>query len=170
MVAVRPNYYDACREQEFTLLGMGRNQRKRVQRMEVGDRVLFYVMERLLFGATASVASTYFEDQTPTWPSLDPDETFAWRVNIKGDVVLSDEYAVDARLLAPSMEYVKKWAPEQWPLAFQGPLHLIPKKDFGLIEDEMRRRRPRPDVRLTPDPRHGPAAREALASSRIGQR
>ena len=165
MVAVRPDYYDVCYEQGFTLLGMGRNQRKRVQRMEVGDRVLFYVMERMVFGATASIAATYVEDPTPLWPSLHPDETFAWRVKIKPDVTLDDDHVIDARLLAPTLEYVKKWAPELWHMAFQGPLHLIPKKDFGLIEDEMRRGRPRPDVDLKPDPRHGPAAREALVST-----
>ena len=38
MVAVRPEYYDKCAEMGFNLLGMGRNQRKRVQRMEIGDR------------------------------------------------------------------------------------------------------------------------------------
>ena len=165
MVAVRPDYYDVCRDQGFTLLGMGRNQRKRVQRMEIGDRVLFYVMERMIFGATASIAATYVEDPTPLWPSIDPDETFAWRVKIKSDIALDDEHVIDARLLAPTLEYVKKWAPELWHMAFQGPLHLIPKKDFGLIEDEMRRGRPRPIVDLVPDPRHGPAAREAAFSS-----
>ena len=165
MVAVRPDYYDVCREQGFTLLGLGWNQRKRVQRMEIGDRVLFYVTERMVFGATASVAATFIEDPTPLWPSVDPNETFAWRVKIKPEFILDDDHVIDARLLAPTLEYVKKWAPELWPMAFQGPLHLIPKKDFGLIEDEMRRGRPRPQVDLTPDPRHGPAAREALVGA-----
>ena len=165
MVTVRPGYFDVCREQEFTLLGMGNIQRKRVQRMEIGDRVLFYVIERMVFGATASVASTYFEDHEPLWPSPEPNETFAWRVKTKPDVMLDDEHVIDARLLAPTLEYVKKWAPELWPMAFQGPLHLIPKRDFGLIEDEMRRGRTRPQVDLRPDPRHGPAAREALVGT-----
>ena len=150
MVAVAPEYYDACREQGFTLLGMGRTQRKRVQRMEVGDRVLFYVNQRMVFGATASVMSTYFEDEAAVWPSPDPEEKFAWRVRTKPDCVTDDEHAIDARFIAPRMEYVKKWAPEQWPLAFQGLLHLVPKRDFGLIEHEMRRGRPRPVVQLGP--------------------
>ena len=166
MVTVRPDYYDICREQGFALLGMGGGQRKRVQRMEIGDRVLFYVMERMVFGATATVASTYFEDHERLWPSPEADETYAWRVKIKPEVTLDDEHVIDARLLAPSLEYVKKWAPELWSMAFQGPLHLIPKKDFGLIEDEMRRGTARPRVDLSPDPRHGPAAREALVSGR----
>ena len=86
------------------------------------------------------------------------------------EVTLDDDHVIDARLLAPTLEYVKKWAPELWSMAFQGPLHLIPKKDFGLIEDEMRRGRTRPHVELTPDPRHGPAAREALVGARAPAR
>ena len=161
MVSVRPEYYDICVEKNFSLLGMGKQQKKRAQRMEIGDRVLFYVAERMVFGATVSVADTYFEDENPIWPSIDPEEAFAWRVRTKPDVVLTEEYAIDCRLIAPRMEYVKKWAPEDWPLAFQGLLHLIPKKDFQLIEEEMRRGRKRPQIVLTPDPRHGPGAREA---------
>jgi hypothetical protein len=151
MVAVRPEYYDKCVEQKFTLLGMGRSQRKRVQRMEVGDRVLFYVTVRMVMGAVTTVASTYFEDDTPTWPPLEPGDNLAWRVKIKPDVVLDDNHLVDARLIAPRMQYVKKWAPEQWPLAFQGLLHLIPKQDFALIEDEMRKGVGRPEVTLGDD-------------------
>jgi hypothetical protein len=146
MVAVRPEYYDKCAEQGFTLLGMGRNQRKRVQRMEIGDRVLFYVSVRLVFGVVATVSSTFFEDSTPRWPSTEPDESFAWRVKLTPNVILDDEHLVDARLIAPRMQYVKKWAPEQWPLAFQGLLHLVPKQDFALIEDEMAKGVKRPDI------------------------
>ena len=148
MVAVRPEYYDKCVEQKFMLLGMGKAHRKRVQRMEIGDRVLFYVTVRMVFGATASVSSTYFEDESETWPSTEADERFAWRVKIEPDVVLDDEHLMDARLIAPRMQYVKKWAPEQWPLAFQGLLHLIPKQDFALIEDEMQKGVKRPEINL----------------------
>ena len=146
MVAVRPEYYDKSAEMGFNLLGMGRNQRKRVQRMEIGDRILFYVSVREVFGAAASVSSTYFEEQTPVWPSNEPGEHYAWRVKLKPDVVLDEAHMIDARLIAPRMQYVKKWAPEHWPLAFQGLLHLIPKQDFALIEDEMNRGRLRPTV------------------------
>ena len=94
MVAVRPDFYDACVEQKFTVLGMGRIQRKRVQRMELGDRILFYVTGRMVFGATASVSSTYFEDDTPLWPSTEADEHFAWRVKIQSDVKIGKINAV----------------------------------------------------------------------------
>jgi hypothetical protein len=42
-------------------------------------------------------------------------------------------------MLAPRLEYVRRWVPEDWPLAFFDKLHLIPQKDFRLIEGEMQR-------------------------------
>ena len=34
---------------------------------------------------------------------------------------------------------MKRWLPESWPLAFFDTLHLIPQRDFSLIEGEMKR-------------------------------
>ena len=152
MVAVHPGYYDASREAGFTVLGMGRAQKKRAQRMEIGDRVLYYVTELMVFAVAATVTGTYFEDATPIWPSPDPEETYAWRVKTRPDKVLNERERLDARLIAPRMEYVRRWTPEHWPLAFQGLLHLIPKKDFQFIEAEMHRKPRRPQPVVAPDP------------------
>ena len=47
---------------------------------------------------------------------------------------------IDARQLAPRLDYVRKWPPENWHIAFaQSNLHILPKKDFVLVEEEMRR-------------------------------
>ena len=62
-----------------------------------------------------------------------------WRVQIRSDVVLNWYEYLDARQIAPRMLYVKRWAPEDWPLAFQGQIHLLSSQDFALIESEMRR-------------------------------
>ncbi|MQF87375.1 MAG: EVE domain-containing protein [SAR202 cluster bacterium] len=164
MVAVHEDYYQVCADRKFSVLGMGKQQRKRVQRMEIGDRVLFYVYESATFCAIASISETYFEDETIVWPITDKEDSYSWHVKINADITLDDAHAIDARLIAPRLEYVKKWAPELWPLAFQGLLHLIPKKDFLLIEHEMYRGVKRPEVKWDYDPRHGPLAREAQHS------
>ena len=164
MVAVHQDYYDACSERDFSILGMGKQQRKRVQRMEIGDRVLFYVFESTAFAAITTISGTYFEDESILWPSSEMEGSYSWHVSIKADIVLDNFHTIDARLLAPRLEYVKKWAPELWPLAFQGLLHLIPKKDFLLIENEMKRGAIRPDFKMNTDPRHGPLSREAQHS------
>ncbi|MFN3974688.1 MAG: hypothetical protein ACK4K2_05385, partial [Dehalococcoidia bacterium] len=46
---------------------------------------------------------------------------------------------VDARLLAPSLEYVKRWRPEDWPLAFLEQVHILSRRDFEVVEAELRR-------------------------------
>ena len=139
MVALTPEHFRLTREHGLDVLGMGRNRKKRVQRMEVGDRLLFYLFNIRAFAAAATVKSTCFEDHTIIWSSDDSQETFPWRVTIKPDVVLQEDEFIDARLVAPRLDYVRKWTPEKWPLAFQGPLHLVPKKDLLLLEDEMRK-------------------------------
>lgn len=141
MVVVRQDYAEVCRRQGFTLLGMPRLQKKRVQRMEVGDRLLLYVSDLQAFVAVATIASPVAGDESPLWPAATPGETYPWRLKLTPNVVLDEQRMVDARLLAPRLDYVRKWTPERWPLAFVGPLHLIPKHDFQLIEHEMRRAR-----------------------------
>ena len=68
-------------------------------------------------------------------------------MKISPDEVLEDDRRICAYEIGPSLEYVKKWAPEQWELAFFGMLHIIPQRDFNLLEEEMRKlqRQPVPD-------------------------
>jgi hypothetical protein len=74
-------------------------------------------------------------------------------VRLTPSIVLDETDYIDALEVGPRLEYVKRWPPERWPLAFHDTLHLLPQKDFRLIEGEMkkivsrrrgRRRRGRP--------------------------
>ena len=46
---------------------------------------------------------------------------------------------VDALQVGPTLEYVKRWPPEMWELAFFGMVHIISKRDFELLENELSR-------------------------------
>ena len=124
----------------FTVQGLKMQQRRKLQRVGSGDRVLFYVSGLRRFAATATVTSSYFHEETPIW---DPEggATWPYRIQIKPDISLDDVQYMDANLLAPRLEYVKRWPPENWYMAFQGNLHLLPKSDFMLIEEEMKKLR-----------------------------
>ena len=83
------------------------------------------------------------------------------------------------------MLYVKRWAPEDWPLAFQGQVHLLSSADYALVEGEMRRvilrratrreqppRRPRDGIwapvaprPLVPGDRNGPSRAQGDVAS-----
>lgn len=140
MLVITPSNFAVTREHGYTVQGFSAVNRKKVERMEIGDRLLYYVTGVQRFPASATVISTFFVEQTLLWKSHRREEAFTHRVHIKAEVVIAEEADyMDARDIAPSMEYVKRWIPEQWPLAFIGELHLIPRKDFTLIEEEMRK-------------------------------
>ena len=139
MVVVSTENFHIIKERDFSVYGFRAKLKKRVERMEVGDRMLFYLSREQRFPATVTVTSTMFEDREPLLNSPSGQEDFPCRVHIEPAVVLEEEDYIDARQLGPTLEYVKKWIPERWPLAFVGDLHLVPKKDLFLIEDEMKR-------------------------------
>jgi predicted RNA-binding protein len=139
MVVTSPENYRRTQERGFTIQGFKAHHRKRVESMKSGDRLLFYVTGRMAFAATCTLTSGVFEDHTPVWHSVHRDEDYPWRIRVRPDTVLEEQEWLPAKELAYRLEYVRKWPPEHWTLAFQGHLHQLPQRDFKLIEDEMRR-------------------------------
>jgi hypothetical protein len=135
-----PENYAITRDMHFTLLGLRSRHRKKAERVAVGDRVLFYVLNERIFPATASVTSAYFEDRHPVWINHERrDDPFPYRVHIQPTLVLKAGEGLDAAAIAPRLLYLKRWAPEQWFLALQGDVHLLSSQDFLLVEREMER-------------------------------
>lgn len=124
----------------FTVQGLKLQQRRKLQRVGPGDRVLFYVSGIRRFTATATVTSSYFQEETAIWDH-EGGASWPYRIQIKPEIALEDAQYIDANMLAPRLEYVKRWPPENWYMAFQGNLHLLPKSDFLLIEEEMKKLR-----------------------------
>ena len=139
MFVESPQNFTIIKEMGLTLFGMGPKYRRRVERMTPNDRVLFYVKGIRKWPATATIASHGFEDDSPIFKPTSRDERFNHRVKLTPNIVLDEPNYIDAMVIAPRLEYLKRWAPEDWPLAFFDRLHLLPQKDFRLIESEMER-------------------------------
>ena len=139
MVSTTLEDFHITRDRGYSIFGMGSKYRRRAQRMQPDDRMLLYVRQLRKWTGVVSVTSEYFEDRTPIWNIGSRRENYPYRVRIKPEILLREEDYIDALLLAPRMEYLKRWLPETWPLAFFDTLHLIPQKDFNLIEGEMKR-------------------------------
>jgi hypothetical protein len=144
MIVTSPENFRRTRELGFSVQGVKRRHRRRMDSVRPGDRVLYYVTGRMAFTATATVTSPVFEDHTPIWRSARREEDYPWRVHIRPDRVLADAAVISARDVAFRLEYVRKWPPEHWTLAFQGNLHQLPRTDFQLIEAELERLQRRP--------------------------
>jgi hypothetical protein len=148
MVSLTPENFEATLAHGFSMLGLKTRHRKKAERMVPGDRVLYFVSRLNAFPAIATISSTFFEDHRPIWVNYDQRaDTFPWRVNVQPDIVLEPPDWIDAYQIAPRLMYVKRWPPEDWPLAFQGSIHLLSSQDFKLIEQEMERILSRSGVR-----------------------
>ncbi len=121
----------------YRLFGMGPRYRKRAQRMQKSDRVLFYTRTTRSWTASATIKSKCFEDDSIIWMPKSRPADFKFRVELDPDYILDETQYLDGLQIGPGLEYVRRWAPENWPLAFWDKLHLLPQRDFKLLEGEM---------------------------------
>ena len=139
MIVGTEENFRITQERGFTIQGVTSRQQRKARRMQPGDRILYYLKDALAFSGTANVTSEYREEHTVIWHSAKTGEDYPFRVDIKPEVTLKDEQWVDAKQLGPTLEYVRKWPPEIWTLAFQEEMNLLSQRDFRLVESEMRK-------------------------------
>lgn len=139
MVVQTPENFQISKTHGFTVHGLRSRYRRRVQRMEPEDLILFYISGIRKWGAITKITSRYFKDREPIWRAVDYDDNFPYRVKMKPNIILEEKDYIDAMEIGPRLEYVKRWIPERWQLAFHDSLHLLPQRDFRLIEGEMKR-------------------------------
>ena len=136
MINCNERNFSITRDLGFTQQGLKAEYRRKVQRVEPGDRVIYYVSGARVFTATATVTKGYEEVNSAPWVK-EGKTPWPYRIGIKPDIVLDRSQYIDAGLIAYRLEYLRKWPPEDWYMAFQGNLHLLSKGDFFLLESEM---------------------------------
>jgi hypothetical protein len=135
IVVTGPANWAKTAELGWTLLGLKSTRRKMALGFRPGDRIVAYYTGLKQFGALLTVAGEPFEDHARIWASPDkPKEDYPYRVAISADLVLPDGHLVDAQPLTARMGWSQKWPAQNWTLAYQGNIHVIPAEDFALIE------------------------------------
>ena len=109
--------------------------RRSVQKMQLGDKVVYYIMSLQKFGATASITGEYFEEHKKLW--TDDDEVWPARRASESEIILRDDELIDAKKLVPNLSFIEK--KEVWGVYLQGSIREIPEEDFRLIESEMKK-------------------------------
>ncbi|MFL6594674.1 MAG: EVE domain-containing protein [Chthoniobacterales bacterium] len=117
LVVTSPANFSHDREVlKFSMQGLPLRVRNSVQRMQIGDRVVYYIMGLQRFGATATITGEYLEASTKLW--TDDDEMWPARRPSKADIVLEDDELVDAKKLVPNLSFVEN--KNNWGAHFQG--------------------------------------------------
>ena len=139
MINCNERNFNITRDLGFTRQALKAEYRRKVQRVEPGDRIIYYVTGIRAFTATATVTEGYREVGASNPWENEGQTGWPYRIGIKPAVTLPPEQYIDAGLIAYRLEYIRKWPPEDWHLAFHGNLHLLSKGDFFLLETEMRK-------------------------------
>ncbi len=139
MVNLSLENYDITWQRGFNLVGFDSANSRKAAQMKSDDRVVFYIQDTKRFAATATVSGKCFQGHSRIWKHHSGQEIYSHRVRIAADLQLDEEEQVDAYQIGPSLEYVRRWVPEQWNLAFFGMLHIFSQRDFDLIEKELER-------------------------------
>ena len=136
LVVTSPDNFKYDREHlGFKVQGLPHRYRNSVQRMQVSDKVVYYIMTLQKFGATATVTGDYVEDHTKIW--VDDDEMWPARRPSEPDIVLQDDELIDAKKLVSDLSFIEN--KDNWGAYFQGSIRQIPEEDFKLIESEMKK-------------------------------
>lgn len=136
LVVTSPENFKHDREHlGFKLQGLPARYRNSVQRMQVSDKIVYYIMTLQKFGATATITGDYTENHTKLWTN--DDEMWPARRPSEPDIILQDDELIDAKKLVPSLSFIE--SKESWGAYFQGSIRQIPEEDFRLIESEMRK-------------------------------
>ena len=139
MINTTRENYAITADRGFDLLGIDASNSRKATQMVSGDRLVFYVRDARRFVATATVTSRCFQEDSRIWKHSSKRELFRNRVHIEPDVICDEDMAVSGLQVGPTLEYVKRWPPEMWNLAFFGMVHIVSKRDFDYIEGELAR-------------------------------
>jgi predicted RNA-binding protein len=131
--------FRATREHGFSVIGAKEGRRRMAERIEPGDRIVFYVTGLQAFGGVVRVTGEMYEDRSKIWPGKpDMADAYPWRFETEPEAVLEEDEFVPAAELAGELEHVRKWPAEHWHLAFQGQLRTVSDADARLLDRRIR--------------------------------
>lgn len=116
------------------LCAMKAKRKSYAERVQVGDKVVFYLTKIGKFGGAGEFKSKFRENKSKIFTEENPGETHPWRFDVKFEVALDESGYVPAEEFKDKLKYLKKWPAKYWKLGFQGNVHEIPKEDYETLK------------------------------------
>jgi predicted RNA-binding protein len=133
--------FRATRERDFRVIGAKERRRAMAERIEPGDRIVFYVTVVQALGGIVEVTGPMYEDRERIWPGKPGKvDAYPWRFETRPVAVLEEADFIPAVELLDELEHVRRWPREHWQLAFQGQLRTVSAADAELLESRIRER------------------------------
>lgn len=135
-----PENFETSRARGFDVAGMKSRHRKKAEKVRAGDRVIYYLTQVKAVGGISEVTGPYFESEEHIWTSSKEGEEYPFRFPVKPLFIRDKGDYVAMVDLVPALDYVKRWPPEHWTLAFQGNVRVLNDHDYDLIEKAVRQK------------------------------
>src|SRR3990167_9770018 len=120
------------------IAAMKAKRRSFAQKVQVGDKVVFYLTKIGKFGGVAEFKSKFREEKSKIFPEEKENEVHPWRFDVKFEVKLYEDGYVPAEEFKDKLKYLKKWPSKYWKLGFQGNVHEIPKEDYETLKNSFK--------------------------------
>ena len=133
-----PENFETSRARGFDIAGMKSRHRKKAERVQPGDRVIYYMVGVKSDGGISEVTGTYYESDDHIWTSSKEGEEYPFRFPVKPLYIRDKDDYIPMVDLVPILEYPKRWPVANWTLAFQGNVHVLNDSDYKIIEDAVR--------------------------------
>jgi hypothetical protein len=133
ITAISLSNFELSRSRSFSIAGY----RRKVHQIEVGDKLVFYILGVHKFGAICNVTSSLYADEIPYWP----DGIWPYRFKTEPYIVLSKEKMLDIGCLVSTLSFIPEKLKESgnWGVIFRQSPKKILQGDFNLIEQEMKK-------------------------------
>jgi hypothetical protein len=132
-----PENFETSRARGFDIAGMKSRHRKKAERVQAGDRVIFYLTGVKAVGGVAEVTGPPFEEGVHIWDSNKPGEEYPFRFPIRLVCARPPGEYLSMDTVVHTLQYPKRWPAEHWTLAFQGNVHVLSDADYALIAEAL---------------------------------
>jgi hypothetical protein len=135
-----PENHEATASLGYTLIGMKERRRLMAEQMEPGDRIVLYLTRVMAFAGSLTLTGPMFEDRAKVWPGKPGKaDAYPWRFPAAPELVLDEADWLPAEAVKDRLEWIRKWPPEHWKLAFQGQLRKVSDDDARVLLEAMGR-------------------------------
>jgi len=135
MIVTNEIDYEWDIDNQFVCAGFPDRNKKSLQQMELGDKIIYYVTKHSKFMAAVEVVGDYFYSEEPIWD--DPYDLWPHRIYTK-PIIFIDECkdGVYIKDIWNNLEFIKNKT--KWGSQVQGSFRKLTEHDFGIIIDAIK--------------------------------
>lgn len=134
MIVTNEIDYEWDIDNEFKCAGFPDRNKKALQQMEIGDKIVYYVTKHSKFLAVVEVTGEYFYSEEPIWD--DPYDLWPHRIKTKPlEYISLCENGVFIKDIWDDLEFIKNKV--KWGSQVQGSFRRLSEHDYRIISNSI---------------------------------